>query len=475
MTERVYFSTDNVVSGNDALIGSFDLSQALAPGESVNRSQNVTIPTSSIAATGNYYVYVVTDLFNAIDEGANESNNTTFSPLRVRRLLRPDLQVTNITAPATAFFGQEIQIQWTVANNGNGPTNAANWQDDLYLGLNQSLNGATRLVTASNISFLNAGESYIATATVRIPRGLNGSYGIIVKTDKDGTVNEESEINNVTSKPITLNVPLLPDLGVSNVQAPAEGFSGQPIAVSWTVTNSGGLATPLNEATWRDAIYLSTDAAFSGDDRYIGFRERTGALAVNGSYSVANFSVDLPNDVFGNYYVFVKADHYDQVYEFTSENNNTDHDRIGDGSPMNVIGTPPDLVILNQQITAPATALAGNTITVSYVEKNQGAFDAVGNWRDELFLSTDQTIDESDVLLGSLARNGNPAGQQFVASFDVTIPTCLQGTYYLLGRTDSNNTIFEFNPGGDAESNNLANAKGDRTFEFRTRPAALRP
>ena len=36
-----------------------------------------------------------------VDEGANEGNNTTFSPLRVRRLLRPDLQVTNITAPAT--------------------------------------------------------------------------------------------------------------------------------------------------------------------------------------------------------------------------------------------------------------------------------------------------------------------------------------------------------------------------------------
>jgi Tol biopolymer transport system component/subtilase family serine protease len=459
MNERVYFSTDNQVNGNDVEIGSFPLSQNLNPNQTVNRIQNVTIPTNSVPATGDYYVYVKTDADSQIDEGANENNNITFQPIRVRRLLRPDLQVTNITAPATAFFDQQIQVQWTINNAGQGPTNSPNWTDELLLGVNQTLNGANRLTALSNISYLNAGESYIATATVRIPRGSNGSYYLIVKTDMDNTVNEESENNNLMSRPITINVPPLPDLRVSNVQAPTEGFAGQPIAVSWTVTNNGDGATPANEATWTDAIYLSTDTNFDGGDRLIGTRQRTGTLAVNGNYTVSNYSVNLPGDVFGNYYVFVQTDYASQVYEFTAENNNTDYDRIQPGSPMNVLGTPPDLTVLSP-ITAPANELAGNPITVQFTVRNQGAFDATGTWREAVYISTDQTLDvNNDTFLGSVARNGLPAGQQYGASLDVTIPNCLQGTYYLFAVTDSNNDIFEFDANGNAETNNVSQPK----------------
>lgn len=459
MNERVYFSTDNQVNGNDVEIGSFPLSQNLNANQTVNRIQNVTIPTNSVPATGDYFIYVKTDADSQINEGANESNNITFQPIHVRRLLRPDLQVTNITAPATAFFDQEIQVQFTVMNNGTGATNVPQWTDEIYLGLNQTLNGATRVSSFSNISSLNPGESYIASATVRIPRGFNGSYFVIVKTDTENTLNEENENNNLSTRAITLNIPPLPDLRVSNVQAPAEGFAGQPILVSWTVTNNGDGASPNNEATWTDAIYLSTDQNFDGNDRFIGTRQRSGTLAVNGSYTVSNFSVNLPNDVFGNYYVFVQTDYARQVYEFTAENNNTDYDRIQPGSPMNVLGTPPDLTVLSP-ITAPANSIAGQQITVQFTVRNQGAFDATGSWREAVYISADQTFDvNNDTFLGSVVRNGLPAGQQYGVSLDVTIPNCLQGTYYLFAITDSNSNIFEFDANGNAETNNVSQPK----------------
>ena len=49
-----------------------------------------------------------------------------------------------------------------------------------------------------------------------------------------------------------------PDLQVTSVLNPQEAFSGQEIAVSWTVQNSGGGVT--EETSWYDDIYLSQDA-----------------------------------------------------------------------------------------------------------------------------------------------------------------------------------------------------------------------
>ena len=466
VTDLVYFSTDSVVSGNDILLGAFTLSQTLDPGQSVLRTQNVTIPTNSIPATGNYFVYVITDAYAQVDEGANENNNTTFSPLRVRRLLRPDLQVTNITGPTTVFFDQQIQVQWTVSNTGAGPTNAANWQDDLYLGVNQTLVGAVRLSTLSNVSFLNAGESYIATATVRIPRGSSGSYYLIVKTDKDGLVNEENETNNLTTRPITVNIPPLPDVRVSNVQAPETGAGGQPISVSWTVTNHGDAATPSNESAWSDAIYISRDAVFSGDDRFIGARQRSGILQPNGSYTVSNHMVDLPGDAFGDYYVFVVADAYDQLFEFTANGNNSNYDATAPGSPMHVLGTPPDLTVLSP-ITAPSNELAGRQISVQFTVRNQGAFDANGGWYDSVFLSDDPNFDPlTDIPIGSVVHSGLPAGGQYGVNMSVTLPNCLNGTYYLFAVTDSFGQIFEYDAGGNAESNNISQPKQIQISSF---------
>lgn len=456
--ESVFFSLDNQV-GDDLEIGSFQLTGGIAAGLSVNRIQNVTIPTSAIMATGNYFIYVKTDSENAVDEGANENNNVTFQPLHVRRLLRPDLTITNITAPATVFFGQEIQIQWTIKNDGQGATNSTQWSDEILLGLNQTLDGAERLALVSNISFLNDGESYIASATVRIPRGRNGSYFILVRTDLNNEVNEESEANNIQTRPITINVPPLPDLRVSNVQAPEEGFSGAPISMSWTVTNHGTGTTPPTENISSDGIYLSSDTTFDAGDRFIGSRQRTGAIAVNGNYAVSNFNVSLPGDVFGNYYVFIVADYQNQIYEFTSENNNSDYDRVQPGSPLIVRATPPDLTILNQ-ITAPASGNGGQQIAISFTVKNQGAFDATGNWGEGVYISADQTLNpDQDALLGSVLRTNLPAGAQYVASLSVTLPNCLNGSYYLFVVTDVNGQISEFDPKGNGETNNVSQPK----------------
>ncbi len=468
--DRVFFSLDNQV-GSDIALGTFQLSGGLAQGASVNRIQNVTIPTSAIAATGNYFVYVRTDGDTDIDEGVNENNNIRFQPVTVRRLLRPDLVVSNITAPPTAFFDQTIQIQWTVTNNGQGPTNASNWKDRININTTGSNSSSTKLIDVESISALNPGESYVASATVKIPRGLNGSYMVVVTTDITSKLNEESTTNNRLTRPITLNVPPLPDLTVSNVQAPDQSFAGGPLNVSWQVNNIGDAAAVDNNEEhnnpwqWKDRVYLSRDQVLNTSQDRLIFTSGTRAspLAPGASFSRNTFVnalptgdyVKLPTDVSGEYYVFAITDTSNSVYEFNSENNNHNFDQTQPGSPINILVTPADLVVLNEP-TATSAASGGQFIDVSFTVRNQGAFATGASWTNGLYLSADQTYDAGDTLLGSRGLSSLPPGAESLVEMSIQLPNCISGSQYLIARADTENKVAEFDPGYDAEANNVS-------------------
>ncbi|MBK9767027.1 MAG: hypothetical protein IPP63_08375 [Chloracidobacterium sp.] len=75
----------------------------------------------------------------------------------------------------------------------------------------------------------------MTSLTVRIPRSLQGSFYFLVQTDRNSDggqeVNEENENNNISTRPLTVSVPPVPDLRASNVQAPIEAFGGQSMLV----------------------------------------------------------------------------------------------------------------------------------------------------------------------------------------------------------------------------------------------------
>jgi len=469
-SERIYFSNDNQV-GSDLLLGTYPLSGGLTAGASVTRVQNVTIPTSTIAISGNYYIYIQTDAAANINEGENESNNTRFQAVYVRRLLRPDLIVTNVTGPPTVFFDQTVQVQWTVTNSGPGPTNSPQWTDHLYIGTNPAnLSGATSLTTTQSVSALNPGESYTASAIVKIPRGYNGGYYFHVKTDSSGDLNEENTTNNLGSSSVQVNVPPLPDLMVETVQSPDEVFGGQEISINYTVRNIG----TANAGGRRDRIYFSRDTVLStSQDRLVFTSDSISGPAagqatsyvsqnrVSGTVPAQYVLPRIPSNLEGLWYVFVVTDYSNDVYEFIGENNNTNYDSVEPGAPINVFVTPPDLVVPNQP-TAPATTASGTSFPVDFVVKNQGAFNASPNLYHAVYLSTDQTFNAlSDTLIGSFKDTNffAPAAEHSITT-TISLPNCLaNGTYYLFAVADYNGAQFEFDPNFDAEANNASPAR----------------
>ena len=59
-------------------------------------------------------------------------------------------------------------------------------------------------------------------------------------------------------------------------------------------------------------------------------------------------------------------------------------------------------------------------------------------WHDDVYLSSDATIDQDDSLLGSVQRtNALPAGESYTRSQTFTLPFELSGDYFVIVRTDA--------------------------------------
>jgi uncharacterized repeat protein (TIGR01451 family) len=457
--DRVYFSRDNRVDGSDQLIGEYPFAGTLEPGQSVSRTQVVSIPRSWISPEGTYYIIVVTDATNQHNEGDREDNNTLARALQARLIPLPDLIVPSIQAPAAAFFGQTIEVRWQVRNQGEGATTGT-WYDRVLLAQDAGGQSVVAQISRPNESALGAGEGYNSVANLTIPRGLVGRYYLIVEADSGRNLLEENESNNRSEAiAIDIAVPPLPDLVVPQVVVPAQSYAGQSVRVRWRVENRGGRDIPAGERGFYDALYLSTDTRLDNQDRLVGSRYFGGNLLSGEGYTVADFPITIPRDLpAGDYYLLVLTDSTNRVYEFVNEVNN-----VGvSATPIQVLAVPPNTIDLQvEEIQASSSGQAGENISVRWRVVNEGADPARAPWTDAVYLSDSPTLDRSRAtrLATFVYQNDLPAGETYEHTEIVRLPECLPaGQYYLFVVTDDANQVVEYNPPADAEANNTSNA-----------------
>lgn len=96
----------------------------------------------------------------------------------------------------------------------------------------------------------------------------------------------EGERNDNNLGQATLNITYRePDLQVDNITVSEPTvYSGQPLTVSWTVTNRGTRET--RSSTWSDGIYLSRDASLDYSDYALVNRGGQGEL-LTGTRSIS--------------------------------------------------------------------------------------------------------------------------------------------------------------------------------------------
>jgi uncharacterized repeat protein (TIGR01451 family) len=225
---------------------------------------------------------------------------------------------------------------------------------------------------------------------------------------------------------------------VTSVNGPSQVNTQQQFKVSWSVQNIGIGNT--STVSWYDAIYLSNDDKLDSNDQQLGGNSHS-RLNASESYSDTR-TVSLPNVPSRNYYIFVKIDVLNNLYE----SNETNNIKIAE-HPF--IVRVPDLAVTT--IDAPTRVSPQQQFNFSWTVQNQGNGNISVGWSDYIYFSNDSNLDSSDTYLTDIYRNKLlNASESYNETRTSTIPKVPLGDYYILAKTDATSRLYESN-----ESNNI--------------------
>lgn len=231
----------------------------------------------------------------------------------------------------------------------------------------------------------------------------------------------------------------LPDLALSkfsvtNSTIPAGSYS--PGSIGYYNIGSGGSRTSyLN-------FYLSTDNVYDAGDVKIG--EYSGPYMAEKSSTTKAITVYTPvGQLPGNYFVIAMADPTNLESESNELNNTTT-------IAITIISRTLDIVM--QAPTAIIKGLPGYSVSLNASVLNSGNAKIQFTGSVSYYLSNDNMLDETDLLLGTQVSGTLEAAATFALTATPTIPANTSpGQYYIIFNADYMKQIVE-----DNETNNVA-------------------
>lgn len=447
--DRVYLSsTQNLNPSADVVLCTYLRTGSLEPGNAYNREVSPVIPVSQ--EPGSYYLHLVTDFNNAVFENGEDTNNSANPPLQitVNASLLPDIEATSLSLGGDFQAGSPATFTYRVSNVGDTTTGNTTWIDKIFVSDFPTFSdSAVQLASRIRQHALLPGEPYDETVNLTLPLTVYGQKYFYLFADATTQIYESNaEENNIfrTEQFTVSSYPSI-DLEISNLSLPDSGASGQPVNLSWTVTNVGEGRTLAN--SWQDAIYLSADQIYqSGQDIRVNSSRHDGALNPDQSYT-RSVAATLPNGVSGDFYVIGRTD-----TALVAQDNDALNNLVVSTGMIHVSLTPwADLAVT--AIIAASEDTAGQPTSVQWTVQNIGpAATPVTRWYDAVYLSFNTQVDAGDILLGTYERTGALApNESYSRQADVTIPGYTNGNYFLLVKTDSRSDLFEY----QSEVNNV--------------------
>jgi subtilisin family serine protease/subtilase family serine protease len=413
-TTRFYLSTNSTLDAADVVVGSRDVPLLVVDGVSVNAAVAITLPAA--ITPGTYYVLAVADASNAVAESLENNNLRVSSGVRIGA----DLQTTSVNAPAFGAAGGSISVTDTTVNYGSVAVAASS--TGFYLSTNSTVDAADAFLGSRAIGELLAGGTSTVTTALQLPAQITpGNYYVIAVADWNNAVAETIENNNTRYD----GMPIGGDLQVSSLSASGGGVANGPINVTDTTVNQGA---PLPQS--ETGFYFSMNSTFDAADVFLGSRS-VPALGTSATSTVTTPLTVPAGTPPGTYWVVAVADRNLALAESIESNNTRAYSfKVG-----------PDLTV--SSVTAPSSAAAGTTITVSDTTRNQGADTAPASGT-AFYLSTNGTLDAADTLLGTRAVPSLAVGAFLAGSVSVLIPPSTPaGSYIIIAKGDGNDSITE--------------------------------
>jgi subtilase family serine protease len=423
--------------GSAMTLGEVWRTPGLPSDSSYHVSLRVKLPDT---LSGKHYLFVLADITNHVLEYGAENNNCRYDSITIVLSPPPDLVVESASGPPGANSGSKMAVQWTVRNQGAGPTIANFWEDRFFVSKDSVFNPDSAVVVgfASHYPRLQLDSSYSGSVDVTLPDGISGPYYLYAETDWQNRVFESTfESNNITRSAGRVAVTLSPwpDLAVTTVSAPTAASAGDKIRLSFQVNNLGSVGTPPRG--WTDSIFISSSPVW---DRALAIplaEARNVTQLGAGALYTQSAQFDLPFSLSGGtYYYYVWSDAGNGIFEYTDTANN-----IARSSPVSISAYPPvDLAIYD--LAAPSSGSSGQPISLHYRVQNIGQGTTLAaEWVDLIYLSADTTLDPgSDLVLSRIPRSGSVApGGSYTRDLSLTLPNGISGSYFVFASIDSGN------------------------------------
>lgn len=189
----VYLSKDAKWDSSDIRLDT-NATTSLAK-NAVDSGESASFDLPSNLAAGTWHVLVVADHKSAVAE-ASETNNVWSQKITVAAG-SPDLAVGDARVDDnTVRAGDQVRLDWTVANIGNG--SAAASDTFIFISKDKNLTSADRQLDHEELGTMSAGESDAEYESFNIPSSFaKGRYYLGIQADGDTDVVESNEGNNI--------------------------------------------------------------------------------------------------------------------------------------------------------------------------------------------------------------------------------------------------------------------------------------
>jgi len=411
--------------------------------------KNITLPANLPA--GNYYIYVWANA----DKGVFEYPATNEIKRSARAIIvqNPDLIVSAVTAPSTAYSGLNFTVNYTITTSNNAGVFNTLRTDKFYVSNSPAFdNTATLIGTAGYTENVVANVPVIHSFNYSFPNNVAGTKYFYVVTNADNSIAETSYSNNVNAATVaaTVTVTIPPPSATCDLQVSAIGiadtvFSKLPISLQYTVTNNG-LGT--TQGTWTDSIFISCSPTFNAATAsFVALKKQSRSIDGGNSYTdVVNFTTDFANNInscfpiqqYNNAYFFVKTNADNIVIEGTNTTNNTT------GTGLKTLINPwPDYVV-TQVSSTKDSSIVGRPYRLSWTVQNLKFNYTANYFQDAIYFSTDSVFNGYAVLANDLFNQYQALGQNqlYSETANFTTPNIPTGDYYVFARTNATNNIY---------------------------------
>lgn len=360
-----------------------------------------------------------------------------------------------------AFYsGKKVVVYVTVTNKGGEDTKNS-FNTVLYMSSSPDKDAAplTAIGSKTYSKNIKAGESATLTYAFYLPYEHSGETYFHAYADINDAVYELANTNNNWGASDKYDVMLCPgaDFVPGDLQVPASVATNTAFDVSYKVANHGP-GIPYT-SSWKDKIYISKKntgidesavllktaahgGTFMTTDRGSGgitFHEPEDYHYSGDNYT-STVSVAPSSLSTGTYYIYVKVDADDAVYEHDGEDNN-----VLVSAPIKLIR--PDLTAELISISSD-TLTTGSEVAITWKLKNTGSADIKdAKIRDAFYATVNQTATNGTQIATVENTVWIAAGQEKTLRANITVPknSDLNGLRYIYVRTNTDNSLTEEN------------------------------